>query len=159
MGESRIHDFLRGTGLDGAGRSADAVLRFDDARLEAIHDYIQWIFPLPEPSGAVPGSPVLARAEATAIRADPEACRTLDRAAATMAGFYARNDHWLVPHDHNHLRITRILRSLILLRGVAPARAFLDGILARIPPDRPTVSSRSRAFWEAAVRSAPRPSG
>lgn len=155
---SRIHDFLRGAGRDGAGRPVETVLRFDDAQLERCHDYIQWLFPLPEPSRAVPGSPVLSRSDVAAIRADPDARGNLDRATDLMAGFYARTDHWLVPHHHNHLRITRILRCLGLLRGPARAQAFLDGIAARVASGGPTVSRRSRAFWADAIASASPPS-
>lgn len=158
VSESRIHDFLRGVGRDGAGRSIETVLRFDDAQLDGFHDYIQWLFPLPEPSRAVPESPVLSPTDVTAIRADSDALRNLGRATDVMAGFYARNDHWVVPHDHNHLRITRILRCLGLLRGPAQAQAFLDGITARVASGGPTVSPQSRAFWADAISSASRPS-
>ena len=57
-----IHDFLRGTGCDGRGRRLADVLAFDDARIEGVHDFIQWLFPLAEASRAVPGAPVLGAA-------------------------------------------------------------------------------------------------
>jgi hypothetical protein len=34
-----------------------------------------------------------------------------------MRGFYRKKDHWPRYHEHNHLRITRIIASLTLLRG------------------------------------------
>jgi hypothetical protein len=35
-----IHAFLRGTGRDGRGQRLSDVLAFDDARVEAMHDFI-----------------------------------------------------------------------------------------------------------------------
>lgn len=54
-----IRAFLRGEGPDGRGRRLDEVLVFDDAGIESVHDFIQWLFPLPDLSQAVPGSSVL----------------------------------------------------------------------------------------------------
>ncbi len=150
MAQRDAHVFLSGQGRDAAGRTIETVLAFDDRRLESAHDYIQWLFPLTEPSAAVPGSPVLGPADVAAIRADADAGRNLDRAATLMRGFYDRTSAWLVPHDHNHLRITRILRSLTLLRDPATAEAFLRPILQRNEEAGSPVSSRSLGFWRQA---------
>lgn len=143
-----VTDFLTGQGRDGAGRTADQVLAFDDGRLEARHDFIQWLFPLTEPSAAVPGSPVLTLADVAAIRADPRAQATLTAAASRMRAFYEGSDHWLRPSDHNHLRITRIIRSLRLLVDDAAADAFRAAVLARA--DGTPVGPTSRAYWASA---------
>ena len=44
--------FLTGIGRDHRGRSLAEVLAFDDSALEQHHDYIQWLFPLPEATGS-----------------------------------------------------------------------------------------------------------
>ena len=44
--------FYRGDGRDHRGRSLSDIHAFDFHELEFNHDYIQWLFPLPEPSGA-----------------------------------------------------------------------------------------------------------
>ena len=151
MPEPALDAFLGGRGPDGVGRFIETVLAFGDDALEAHHDYIQWLFPLPEPSLAVPGSPILLPRSITAISEDATARQNIDRATAMMAGFYARRTHWLAQHDHNHLRITRIVRSVRLLRGAEPARAFLDGILARVEAAGTPVSARSLEYWRDAV--------
>ena len=46
--------FLEGEGVDARGRSIFDVLGMDNVALERTHDFIQWLFPLPEPSAAVP---------------------------------------------------------------------------------------------------------
>jgi len=144
---SAIVDFLEGRGVDGRGRTLDQVLAFDDAALERHHDFIQWLFPLSEPSGAVAGSPVLSPGDVAAIRTSTVSANGLQRAAARMAAFYRGNDHWLVRFDHNHLRITRILKSLRLLLGDAPADAFRRGVLDRVEAAGGPVDATAVRHW------------
>jgi hypothetical protein len=72
-----VLEFLEGKGKDASGRSIDDVLAFDDDALETNHDFIQWLFPLPEPSRAQPSSPILTVQEVTAIRASSAAQENL----------------------------------------------------------------------------------
>ena len=141
--------FLSG-GADAQGRSHAEMLGWDDRTLEARHDYIQWLFPLPEPSRAVPGSPVLTPDDRAAVRADPAAQAAMTAAAARLFAFYRDNDHWLVRFDHNHLRISRIIRSLRLLLGDAAADAFRDAMMARVEAAGSVVDASALAHWRAA---------
>ncbi len=146
-----LHAFLRGKAPDGRGRDLETVLTFDDARVEAVHDFIQWLFPLKARSGAQPDAPVLTDPEIAAIRADEAAQDNLRRATERMLRFYRTTGGWLTAHDHNHLRITRIVTSLRLLSGEAPARAFLEAILEREAAAGHPVNARSRAYWVSAL--------
>lgn len=139
--------FLEGDGTDGRGRTLFEVLAFDDVRLEATHDFIQWLFPLTEPSGAVPDAPVLAPGDIADIRASGMAQCALAAATDRMDAFYRNTHDWLMPNDHNHLRITRIIRSLRLLREDEDADAFRSLILARVDATRAPISARSRGYW------------
>ena len=151
MGDgARVLAFLEGEGVDAAGRTLFEVLAFDDAALERNHDFIQWLFPLDEPSAALPDSPVLDPASVAAIHASNLAQSALAGAAERMEVFYRRTGQWLRPHDHTHLRITRIIRSLRLLRGDVEADAFRDVILWRVEATRAPVSARSRGYWQTA---------
>jgi Opioid growth factor receptor (OGFr) conserved region len=144
-------EFLKGEGKDDSGRSIDDILSFGDAALERNHDFIQWLFPLPEPSRAQPSSPILTAEEITAIRASSEAQANLDRVTRRMSDFYSRQDHWLRYHDHNHLRISRIIRSLALLRSEEAAEGFLSVIEARVEAASNPVNSDSRGYWRRAL--------
>ncbi len=148
---SPIHAFLSGHGRDGAGRDLETVLAFDDHQLEIRHDYIQWLFPLDTPSSAVPGSPVLKPADITAIRQDATATENLTRARQRMTAFYRDTDHWLVFHNHNHLRITRIITSTGLIATKQAAQAFYDAISARVAQSNNPVSPTSQTFWQDAL--------
>lgn len=139
--------FLQGVGADARGRTLFDVLGFSDDSLERTHDYIQWLFPLTEPSQAEPDSPVLSDADVEAIRNSSMALVALSAGADRMMAFYNRTNHWMGPADHNHLRITRIIRSLRLLRGGAEADAFRDFILDRVRERRAPVSARAKGYW------------
>lgn len=146
-----IHDFLRGTGRDGRGRRLADVIAFDDARIEAVHDFIQWLFPSAEASRAVPGAPVLGAAEAAAIRGDPQARAGLRAGLERMARFYADTDGWLTGYDHNHLRITRIIAATRDLLSPADAAAFRAGVMARNTASGAPVNRESLRYWDAAL--------
>lgn len=144
---SAIVAFLEGDGQDGGGRNVLDVIAFSDVRLETSHDYIQWLFPLDEPSDAAPGSPMLSPADVTAIRDSGMAQCALAAGTDRMSAFYLTTHDWLMPNDHNHRRITRIIRSLRLLRDDETADGFRAVILARVEATRAPVSARSLGYW------------
>ncbi|MDP3405285.1 MAG: opioid growth factor receptor-related protein [Brevundimonas sp.] len=147
---SAIVDFLTGAGTDSAGRDIFQVLAMKDDALEETQDYIQWLFPLRERSGAPSGSPTLTDEDVTLIQRSSLAASALAAGSDRMAIFYFRNGHWLTTSDHNHLRITRIIKSLRLLRGDASADAFRNLILARVADAGGPVGAPSLGFWDRA---------
>ncbi len=118
-----------------------------DEDIEQVHDFIQWLFPLDAPSGANRRAPVLSAEDVKAIHASGLAQIALAAGTDRMAAFYQRNSHWLVDHDHNHLRITRIIKSLRLLRGPGEAEDFRRIVLRRDDQAGRPVSAGSRQYW------------
>ena len=147
---SAILDFLEGSGPDAAGRSIAGVLAFGLGALESRHDFIQWLFPLAEASRAVPSSPTLSPQDVVAIRASALAQANLAAAQRRMAWFYESTDHWLGPSDHNHLRITRIIKSLRLLVGDGQADQFRAQILAKVNRRPIEITESTRRYWSEA---------
>ncbi|RZJ43703.1 MAG: hypothetical protein EON87_11635 [Brevundimonas sp.] len=147
---SLIVDFLEGRGPDSSGRSIEHVLGFDSATIERQHNFVQWVFPLLEASQAVPGSPVLTPADVDLIRQSETAQTNLSSAATMMAAFYGSSDHWLRSHDHNHLRITRIIKSLRLLAGDDAADRFYDVIEGLVDASGQALNDVSRRYWATA---------
>jgi hypothetical protein len=146
--------FYRSEGPDSEGRTLEEILGWDDDALETTHDYIQWLFPLPERSAFNPRAPVLTEAEMAAARGDERVQQNLRRAQDRMRVFYRvtpEREHlpkaWACSVDHNHLRITRILRSLRLLGREQEAEALYRD-LSRF--DAP-VDERAKRFWREAV--------
>jgi len=165
----RLVAFFRGTGTDHRGRGLDAILARDDAWLESTHDFVQWLFPLREPSGVLPQAPRLDAATEAAFAADAALRDALGRAFERMLRFYgferrddgsiapgphwdARAPDWFRRSTHNDLRITRILRSLTLLGRADDARRFLAALAAERAA-RPDcgIGATAFAFWEDAV--------
>jgi hypothetical protein len=147
VGVSAVVGFLEGSGPDGAGRTVAQVLAFDRDALERHHVFIQWLFPLAEKSAAVLGSPVLSQTDIAEIRGSAKAQWSLMQAAEAMADFYETTTHWLTPTDHNHLRVTRIIKSLRLLCADAAADYFRERVLLRVRATGAPVSKVSRDYW------------
>ena len=89
--------------------------------------------------------------EIKAIRASSKAQSNLDRATQRMIDFYQGNDRWLLYHDHNHLRISCITRSLALLKSGRAAQEFLSVIEGRVEDAGNPVNSDSRRYWRQAL--------
>lgn len=168
----RLLAFYLGRGTDDAGRSFADILNLDDAALEHHHDYIQWLFPLRVPSSFHPEAPVLDDTVVEAFHRDPELRERLVAALDRMLTFYGlelraaadgsldiepaatfseRSANWLRPHNHNHLRLTRILSCLCIL-GLADHARALEACLARIAGQNPgTVTAETLRYWRNAL--------
>ena len=67
---SQLLDFYRGEGTDAEGRSLHELWSWSNDELEQVHDFIQWMFPLREPSRFNPDAPLLTAADVAAFRSD-----------------------------------------------------------------------------------------
>jgi hypothetical protein len=171
---NKLLDFYAGGKPDDRGRFLRDIQEWPDERLESVHDFIQWMFPLLQPSGANPDAPVLDRETIMAFRSRPDLQANLETSFARMLRFYGldlhpgpevkiirasnfaeRSKNWLRPGNHNHLRITRILSSLRLLGREADARAFYDCLVDiyrdECATGRPRITEPTFEFWRAAA--------
>ncbi|EHI48352.1 Opioid growth factor receptor (OGFr) conserved region [SAR116 cluster alpha proteobacterium HIMB100] len=144
-------NFLSGTGPDHKGRYLRDIWDFDDEAIEQTHDFIQWMFPLTERSMSVPGVPTLSTADIEAIRTSKVARANLERSAQWYLGFLRRNNHWIKSYDHNHLRITRAIKSLKLLVSQDIAKAFLKSIFDITGDRTDIVRQDAIGFWKSGV--------
>ncbi|HEX4036417.1 MAG TPA: opioid growth factor receptor-related protein [Acidobacteriaceae bacterium] len=167
--------FYRDAAPDDRNRTLAEILTWDDHRLETVHDFIQWLFPLPEPSGANPSAPTLDQATIVDFHTTPEMQQRLRQSFDRMMRFYgfawtssatpgpdpsliraqdfqARAENWLYPMNHNHLRLTRILRSTLLLRLESESKALFQALnaLYREYPNR--IPARTHAYWSNAAQ-------
>lgn len=148
---SQVLEYLQGTGNDHRERKLSEVLAADDTFLEQEHDYIQWLFPLREPSYNVESAPVMTEDEIKKARTDKRVQENMNRSLERMAKFYMENDHWLVPREHNHLRITRIIKSTRMILGDDPATGFYDQIMERVHATDADILPLHLAYWTDAV--------
>lgn len=126
---SKLINFYSGASPDYQGRYIYDILRFSDLELEMVHDYIQWLFPLPEPSRFNLAVPTLSNEDIETFHSSRLLKKNMIVARSRMTMFYLRNSHWIRPQDHNFLRISRILRSMNLCLGKHYAQVFLEDLL------------------------------
>jgi hypothetical protein len=164
--------FHAGTARDDRDRTLAEILDWDDGRLERVHDYIQWLFPLPERSAFNAAAPVLTDADIEAFRNQPDLRAALYQALRRLLAFYGfeireaaegesivirahgyleRSQNWLTPGNHNFLRISRILRALTLLGLETEARAFLVALETVYAENDAVIGPVTLAYWRRAV--------
>jgi hypothetical protein len=170
----RIVEFYSGHTPDHRGRWLHDIQQWQDDRLEDVHDFIQWLFPLREPSPVNPEAPTISAHTIEAFREDPGLQSALRVSFERMLRFYGFDWHdgrppriepradfpkqsanWLTPGNHNHLRITRILKCLMLLHLVPEAHAFFAALAELNAKEResraPRITPRTFEFWQSAV--------
>ena len=111
---SAILDFYNGVGTDNKGRYLSDYDSQTDQWWESCHNHVQWAFPLPEPSKAQPESPVASDSDYEAISRDPVLKARMMAMVGRYILFLERTSPWRLSMDHNHLRITRVIRCLCL---------------------------------------------
>jgi hypothetical protein len=164
-----ILTFYSGQRPDHRGRLLTEIQSWDFNQLEDVHDFIQWLFPLPEPSPVNPAAPTLDRATIEEFRRRPDLQAALLASFRMMLAFYGfelasetppqirrsanfavRAANWLNPNNHNHLRITRILRAVRLLGLETHAQAFFQALDAVYKEQPSRITATSYSFWQRA---------
>ena len=142
-----IERFLAGMGTDGAARTIDQVLDFDDAHWERTHDFIQWLFPLAEASRSIRNAPVLTAAQIEQIRASRPMQANIQRSVLRYKEFLASTTKWRSGYDHNHLRISRVIKSLRLLVSDEAANGFKYWVAGQLGDQIDTIHAASQKHW------------
>lgn len=148
----------------------DAVLRYDTERFECDHTFIQWLFPLPEPSRYNPDAPILTDADIAEFHHDGELRDRMKTVLAVVVSHYglmvldypphgkytiARDPatffkhvyRWCVADSHHFLRFTRMMRCMTLVGLHVPAKALLH-CLQRIEQRYPgVITEKNLTFW------------
>ena len=146
-------NFLSGSGTDHAGRTYHDILDQEDHWLEFTHDWVQWCFPLFEKSQSVKSAPIL---ESSSEVADIQACSSCQEnmrlGLIRYAQFLRDNDQWLRYHDHNHLRITRVIKSARMLMSEEQAGEFFRYVMGLVGgAARELPSKVSMQYWKKAI--------
>lgn len=164
---SHLLAFYRGQSPDAEGRLLEEILSWGDDDLEAVHDFIQWLFPLVEPSQYNPDAPLLAQEDIAAFRSDPLLKANLTKSFHRILTFlglaFAEGkvvegpnfesrvpDVWVAP-NHNWLRITRILKSLRLLGLEEEAAALYQRLYQFFTRRRFPIGHQTFGYWTEAA--------
>ena len=169
MSDDPLVLFYKGVAPDNRGRYLADVVAFDDGALEYVHDYIQWLFPITT-VGVNPFAPPATLATINAFRQDTSLRASLRSSLERMLSFYGlvrdgdaivtgsdfdAHRQWLTAGNHNHLRLTRILKALSLFGLQMDARA-LHACLMHIArteraAGRRSISDDTLRFWDDAI--------
>ena len=162
---SRLTDFYRGTGPDNRGRTLAGLWAYSDDQLESVHDLVQWLFPLREPSGFNPHAPLLTDSDVSEFRSDPTLRENLRRSFEVFLAFLGlrfedgrvtraldfegKRGVWM-DSNHNWLRITRVLTSTRLLGLEDESRAFFAFLKELRESGRSGITADTFGYWERA---------
>lgn len=165
---------------DEEGRTLSSILAWPDSKLESSHDYIQQIFPLPEQSTFNPSAPLISAQVFSTFRERADLRGRLRQSFIRILAFYGLEQrtsdtdsgttedvvleivkapnfnkasrNWVTVFDHNHLRITRIIRCLRVLGLEQEAEAFFHALESVYQSCGGSISKRSLIFWTRAAR-------
>jgi len=166
---SRLIDFYRGAAADARGRTLADLWAFDDSRMESIHDFIQWMFPLPEPSRYNPDAPLVTDDDVRSFLEDPALREGLKRSYLRFLAFlglglgpdgevveaadFDRKKAVFLRPNHNWLRITRVLASTRILGLDDESRRFFRFLRDRRDTGAFSIAADTFRHWEAAAGS------
>lgn len=145
---SKVIEFLKGTGTDHKGRKLDEILSLSDAQLEQSHDIIQWLFPLNERSMHNWYAPVLTEVDLVELKTE-EVQKGILKAYDRFTKFY-NDPQWLTPHNHNYLRVTRILKCFGLA-GLDNEKRIMKQVLNLVYTKyRDVIGETTKKYWDEA---------
>jgi hypothetical protein len=139
-------------------RLAD-VWNYSDHQYEAEHYFIQWVFPSDEPSAINMEAPIVDRALSMAFRGDIKMRVKLVRSFIQFLKFLGIGRDYKVVEsgkfylrvlrpNHNHRRITRVLRSLYIL-GLEDRALDFYAMLCQY---RDQISPITFDYWTLAIK-------
>ena len=164
--------FYRRSGVDHRGRTLLDIRKMTFEELESTHDFIQWLFPLPESSSFNTHAPLLTEDDITCFHSDSCLQGELLASLRIMSAFYGlsvlttaglltivkspcfdtRREAWLHPGNHNFLRITRILRCLMICGCEAWAFSLFHCLEEIYSEFQYEIGSRTFSFWQNAIQ-------
>ena len=168
---SAITDFYSGKS-DHTGRTLEDVWQYNHRELENTHNYIQWLFPIIEPSYFNRSTPKLLISDIRQFEDNKELRHNLLISFLIMLDFYGlscdlknsnilvykgedyeeKKVYWQTGKNHNFLRITRILTSLKLLGCEKISLAFYKCLMKLVEEDPRGFNFTSLEYWKNAVK-------
>ena len=115
------------------GRTLNQIWSYTDTddETEHIHDFIQILFPLNEKSrSSFHGYYLNHDLLIEQIKGNKVAQRNIVKSAEWFRSFLKRRSEWEKPYQHNHLRITRIIKCLRLLVSEQEADKFFNNVMS-----------------------------
>jgi len=147
---NQIIKFYSHSGTDNLGRTLKDMWTWSNLDFERTHNYIQWMFPTDKVSEYNKDAPLVDEETIKYFRASNELQSYLTTSSYIFENFLDLNNpnaHWLTLRNHNFLRITRVLNSLMILSCKQRAYQFLSKVEKTYKQSEICPLS----FWNAAV--------
>ena len=142
-----FEEFLTHRGKDFKERTLQDIWSYSDTEIERKHYFIQVILPLNKPSQAVfHGYYLDSQDLVNQIKTNKDAVINISKSSQWFYSFLERNRYWNTRHDHNQLRITRVIECLRLLVSDEEADNFYNNVLELIE-DNYQINTRTLNFW------------
>jgi hypothetical protein len=172
MPDPIIAFYLGERGAGQSNRTIEKIWQWDWERLENVHDYIQWLFPLTERSAYNPDAPVLDEHIIKRFHSTDLLKSRLKRSFEVMLNFFGlqlvelvdgqirvdqgnrfneRGENWISARKHNHLRLTRILASTRTLGLEQYSLALFRCLESIYHKRRDEISQTTYQFWKRAA--------
>ncbi|MCG9665929.1 hypothetical protein L1D26_23025 [Vibrio mediterranei] len=159
---STLLSFQLGEGTDHQGRLISDIWGFNEFWLEHDHKYIQWLFPIDIQTKFNKHAPILTENDRAEFSSSEMLQKTQRKSLELMLRFFGLHwegeeivptaqlnirDHiWLKRGGHNHLRISRIIRSLALCGQHQLSFKFKQAIV-KAALEHGKVSEESLDYW------------
>jgi len=127
--------------------SFDDILNRDDEFWEKTHDFIQWVFPLNEASRFNQQAPILNQSSVKELASSEKTKEKLLSATDRYKSFLRGNNDWRSGYDHNHMRISRVIKCLRLLSDDRSANEFKHWVAGELGDDIDQIHSESKRHW------------
>jgi hypothetical protein len=165
---SRIVAFYKGENVHPLKYTIQEMWKWEGRQIEGIHSFIQWLFPLDEPSANNFKAPILTKDEIVQFRTDVTVRDNMMMSLRIMLKYYGftldpdgetiqkaddfeARSGWIYPSNHNYLRITRILKSLVLLDFEKEAHMFFVALREVYHTHRNYIGPVTYEYWCDAV--------
>lgn len=161
--------FYAGTGTDHRGRTFNGILSFSNTELETCHDYLQWLFPLCDPSPYSPDAPTVTEEVLQAFRTNEVLQQRMHQAFLCIMDFYGlvvrqspqgievlhpedvHSLHWFTANNHNFRRLARIMASLKLLGLECQAASLWQCLQQLALKNSSMISTATLTHWRFAA--------
>lgn len=141
-------NFLLNKSKDHNGRKLMDIVKFSDSEIESTHDFIQLIFPLDEPSNLSSNIYFIdSKLHLKNLQKNDLVKNKLIELSNWFINFLKRQNHWMVNYNHNHLRITRMIKSIRLIVGDKEANDIYNKII-NIKDIKKKVGKKSLEYWK-----------
>lgn len=142
---------------------------FNSGRIRMTHNVLQWLFPLNEISNHYLNAPVLSDDEIEAFRTDDKLrsqflkslafymkhlgleFNQADKSVKISGNFNAKKD-WITQYSHTYLRITRVLKCLVLFDFRDIAANLFEALKEIYGQEHEQIGAESLSYWMNAVK-------